>query len=190
METRTDRRILRTKKAINKAFLELFEEKEFDRITINDITERADVNRGTFYLHYTDKYALLAQCIDDHLSGMFNSPGFSKFMEKDVEEAETIEGLRTLFLYVEENFSLFFSLLSNRRTSTFRERMLLVITSLIQDKIDMDGVNQNMDKTLIVDFMALAFVGTVENWIINGMPQPPQLMAEQMWVLLKRNGIK
>lgn len=132
------------------------------------------MNRGTFYLHYTDKYALLAQCIDDHLSGMFNSSGFSKFVEQGVEE----------------NFSLFFSLLSNRRTPTFRERMLLVITSVIQDMVDMGGVNQNMDKALIVDFMALAFVGTVENWIINEMPQSPQLMADQMWILLQRNGIK
>jgi AcrR family transcriptional regulator len=159
-------------------------------VTIDDITERADVNRGTFYLHDTDKYALLAQCIDDHLSGMFNSSGFSKFMEQGVEEAEAIDGLKTLFLHVEENFSLFFSLLSNRRTSTFRERMLLVITSVIQDMVDMGGVNQNMDKALIVDFMAPAFVGTVENWIINEMPQSPQLMAEQMWILLQRNGIK
>lgn len=63
MGTKTDRRILRTKKAINRAFLELFTEKEFDRITINDISVWADVNRGTFYLHYMDKYDLLDQCI-------------------------------------------------------------------------------------------------------------------------------
>lgn len=44
--TKIDRRILRTKESINKAFLGLFSEKEFDQITINDIAERANVNRG------------------------------------------------------------------------------------------------------------------------------------------------
>jgi AcrR family transcriptional regulator len=66
--TKIDRRILKTKEAINKAFLELFSDKEFEQITINDIADRANVNRGTIYLHYTDKYDLLNKCIDDHLA--------------------------------------------------------------------------------------------------------------------------
>lgn len=51
---KTDRRILRTKQSITKSFLELFSEKDFEQITINEIAERANVNRGTVYLHYSD----------------------------------------------------------------------------------------------------------------------------------------
>ena len=49
-----DRRIRKTKRAIHAAFLELLEEKNFDDITILELTERADVNRKTFYNHYSN----------------------------------------------------------------------------------------------------------------------------------------
>lgn len=63
-----DRRIQKTKDAIIKAFVELMAEKNFEQITINEIADRADVNRGTVYLHYVDKYDLLDQCIETHLN--------------------------------------------------------------------------------------------------------------------------
>ena len=54
-----DRRIRRTKKLLKQALAQLMDEKEFKDITVRDITERADLNRGTFYLHYTDTYDIL-----------------------------------------------------------------------------------------------------------------------------------
>lgn len=56
---RVDPRVKRTRKLLQQAFLELFQEKGFASITIQDITERATVNRATFYAHFPDKYALL-----------------------------------------------------------------------------------------------------------------------------------
>ncbi|MBP3040361.1 TetR/AcrR family transcriptional regulator [Bacillaceae bacterium Marseille-Q3522] len=185
--TKTDRRILKTKAAINKAFLELFFEKDFDRITINDISERSNVNRGTVYLHYTDKYDLLDKCIDDHLNKMIHSCTFSKFAEKKVDIIEAIAALKSLFIYFEENFLFFSSMLSCQKTSFFRERMLQILRATIQKKLDMQGINQKMDKELITQFTASAFVGTVEWWIRNNMPHPPQFMAEQVWKLFERN---
>ncbi|GAB0168452.1 TetR/AcrR family transcriptional regulator [Lysinibacillus sp. CTST325] len=59
--SKTDRRIIRTKNEIKHAFFSLLSEKNFEAITVRDITERANINRGTFYLHYVDKYNLLEQ---------------------------------------------------------------------------------------------------------------------------------
>ena len=56
---RVDRRIQRTHQLLQQAFIELVQEKGFAATSIQDITERANVNRGTFYIHYTDKYVLL-----------------------------------------------------------------------------------------------------------------------------------
>jgi AcrR family transcriptional regulator len=56
---REDRRIRRTRQALQKAFVEVVREKGFAATSIQDITERANVNRGTFYLHFTDKYMLV-----------------------------------------------------------------------------------------------------------------------------------
>ncbi len=184
METaaKTDRRIARTREAINKAFLELFSEKEFEKITINDIAERANINRGTVYLHYTDKYDLFDKCIDDQLNKMFLSCTTK-------EKTDLIGALESIFIYYEENVQFFSSMLSNQRTSVFRERMMQVVTSIIKERIDMMGSNKDMDKELIIQFTASAFVGLVEWWISNQMPHTPQIMAEQVWKLFERNDI-
>ncbi|HLZ63198.1 MAG TPA: TetR family transcriptional regulator [Ktedonosporobacter sp.] len=58
-----DPRVKRTRKLLQQAFMELFQEKSFSSISIQDITERATVNRATFYAHFPDKYALLDSII-------------------------------------------------------------------------------------------------------------------------------
>lgn len=189
IRNKTDRRILRTKEAINRAFLEVFSEKKFDRITINDISERANVNRGTIYLHYTDKYDLLNKCINDHLDKMILSCTFTKFIQENVEVIEAIEALKSLFIYIQENFLFFSSMLSSQKTSLFRERIQKILTSTIQEKIDMQGINQDMDKEVIIQFTSTAFIGTLEWWIMNRMPHSPEYMAEQVWKLFERNNI-
>jgi len=56
MNSSEDRRIARTKAAIREALVALIEEKGFDALTVKDIATRANINRGTFYLHYKDKF--------------------------------------------------------------------------------------------------------------------------------------
>lgn len=53
-KNKLDRRQIRTKKLIRQALLELTGEKGLAHITVKDVAERAEINRGTFYLHYTD----------------------------------------------------------------------------------------------------------------------------------------
>src|SRR5512138_993065 len=54
-----DPRVKRTRLLLEQAFMDLIQEKGFQAVTVQDITERAGVNRATFYAHFTDKYALL-----------------------------------------------------------------------------------------------------------------------------------
>ncbi|MDK2980162.1 MAG: hypothetical protein PWQ55_509 [Chloroflexota bacterium] len=69
METKIDPRVKRTQALIQQAFGELLAEKGFPSITVKDITERAEINRATFYAHYTDKYALL----ESHIQQVFQA---------------------------------------------------------------------------------------------------------------------
>lgn len=62
-----DRRSRRSEKHLKQSFAELMKEKGFTAMTIGNIADRADVNRGTFYAHFPDKYALLEQSIRDKL---------------------------------------------------------------------------------------------------------------------------
>ena len=58
---RVDPRIRRTRQLLQEALRKLLEQKEFDKISVQDITEAATVNRATFYAHYEDKFALLGE---------------------------------------------------------------------------------------------------------------------------------
>ena len=60
-----DRRIQRTRQLLRQASIELMQEKGFQALNIRDIAERANVSRGTFYLYYADKYALLESLLHE-----------------------------------------------------------------------------------------------------------------------------
>jgi AcrR family transcriptional regulator len=62
---RDDPRVKRTRKLIQQAFFELLAEKSFHQISVQDIAERATVNRTTFYAHFEDKYELYDQFVGD-----------------------------------------------------------------------------------------------------------------------------
>ena len=67
-ETKIDRRRRYTLSVIQEAFFALLAEVGFAKMTVADICRRAEINRGTFYLHYEDKYALLDALIDEALA--------------------------------------------------------------------------------------------------------------------------
>src|SRR5215207_7009370 len=60
---RVDRRIQRTRQALQQAFMDIVRDKGFAATSIQEITERADVNRGTFYLHFADKHTLTEEVV-------------------------------------------------------------------------------------------------------------------------------
>lgn len=87
-----------TKRAITEAFIELLNERPFDKITVTDITNRCGVNRNTFYYYYQDIYALVdevlrdeaAKLVDEHREfltwqeGFFEAMGFARQNSKAI----------------------------------------------------------------------------------------------------------
>src|SRR5687768_10975577 len=61
-----DPRVKRTRQLLVQAFTELLSEKDFPSLTVQDIADRATVNRATFYAHFVDKYALLDYAIREY----------------------------------------------------------------------------------------------------------------------------
>jgi AcrR family transcriptional regulator len=90
-----DKRIIRTQKRITEAFFEILEEKGFRRMTVQDITARANVNRATFYDHYEDKIDLFNTIIDHTFQQKLDSkiPSVAEF---------NLSNLRVLILAVFE----------------------------------------------------------------------------------------
>lgn len=67
MNNPIDRRIIKSQKVIQSTFLTMLLEDGFDKITVKAITEKADISRKTFYLHYVDKYDLLDTIVNKQL---------------------------------------------------------------------------------------------------------------------------
>ena len=91
--SRIDPRITRTRKLLVDAFQGLMAEKDFEDITVQDITARATVNRATFYDHFVDKYAMADELIREGFTQMLS--------ERKATRALSVEDhLRQLFLTV------------------------------------------------------------------------------------------
>jgi AcrR family transcriptional regulator len=75
MTEKTDRRKTRTKQLLQKALIELIEEKGIHAITVSDLSERAGINRGTFYLHYRDTADFLEQLKAEMFEGLTKELG-------------------------------------------------------------------------------------------------------------------
>ncbi|MBD2872785.1 TetR/AcrR family transcriptional regulator [Paenibacillus arenilitoris] len=175
-----DRRILKSQDAIKKAVIELMSEKRFNQITIQNISDRANVSRRTIYLHYHDKYDLLDKLIEEHINEMHAMCEWA--CEMDWRGA-TI----AFFEYFERNYLFFSTMLASKGAHSFRSRFLEFLMVEFKDEVDLTKEkNGGLDQDVILRFMGTAYVRLVEWWITNEMPYSPRDMAHQVGVLLER----
>ena len=155
MQERTDLRILRTRKSIQDAFLSLLQEKEFSKITVRDITDRAFINRNTFYLHYSDKENLLKSLCTvrlDHLKKLIKQP------QKSVHE----EALRTLILKILEEIShnqVFYQTMINDETTSFSNQLKTEIVAQMLE--NMQAHNPNFQALFCIEYAVTGFIGVI-----------------------------
>lgn len=179
--SKVDRRITKSQEAIKKAVTELMSEKSFDEITIQDIADRADVNRGTIYLHYADKYDLLDKMIEEHINNL-------RDLCQSASEMTFQEGNYVWFDYFEHNYLFFSTMLASKGAPYFRSRFLDLVIEEYKCEVDIkEGKNHGLNEDVILQFFGSAIVGAVEWWFKNGMPLPARVMAEQTGALLDRN---
>lgn len=176
-----DRRIRKTQEAILDAFVGLMAEKDFEQITINEIADRADVNRGTVYLHYVDKYDLLDQCIDIHLNQLFESCLPSRNSTDDSYKTS----LLPIFEYLEQHVSFYSMMLTNKGVPIFRNRLQTMAMQSLEKQIDGSDNNSGINKEILLQFLSSAVVGLLEWWITHSMPYSAAEMVEQVWLLVE-----
>lgn len=177
-----DRRIQKSKKAIMDALVELMDQKEFGKITINEIAEKANVNRGTIYLHYVDKYALLNECVDVSLTYLAEHCA----VESNTPDAAKKSMLKT-FEYMENNAFLYTTLLKSRGTSIFRDKLTEMMSGNFEKQIVMNGINGDIPKDILIQFFSSATASVLEWWFTNTIPYSAEAITEYLWCLLERN---
>lgn len=178
-----DRRIKKTREAIMNAFISLMAEKDFEKITINDIADRADVNRGTVYFHFMDKYHILDSCIETHLENL----GENCLPAEGKADAQSKASLLRTFQIMEKDAALYATLLTNKGLPAFRNRLKEIIIQSIDKQITDNHLNPDVQKDVLAQFLTSATVGVIEWWIIGSMPYSAEEISEQLWTLLELN---
>ncbi|MFE6078769.1 TetR/AcrR family transcriptional regulator [Paenibacillus sp. NPDC057886] len=176
-----DRRVLKTRKAIMEAFVGLLEERDFEQMTINDIADRANVNRGTIYLHYTDKFDLLDRCIETYLQQLVEACMNDHFQTPLTAK----DALLRTFGYLEEHAAIYTMLLTKEGIPAFRGKLMTLMIQGVEEQMNACGVQGGMSKEITTQFLASAAVGLVEWWIMNAMPYPVEEMVDQLIALLE-----
>ncbi|OKP97976.1 TetR/AcrR family transcriptional regulator [Paenibacillus sp. P46E] len=177
--SKVDRRILKSQEAIKKAVVELMKERDFDHITIQEISDRANLNRKTIYLHYKDKYDLLDKLIEEHIN---------ELREICYPQSPSDKVNITWFEYFERHSAFFSALLTSKGASFFRSRFLdFVIEDIRMGWEKIEGKKNGLNEDIMIHFFAPAYVGLVEWWFTNSMPYPPSVMHKQAEFMLDMN---
>ena len=177
MNKTTDRRIAKSKKAIQSAFLEMLLDVGFDAITVKDLTEKADISRKTFYLHYLDKFDLLNELVDEMMRDL------TDLCEKK-KDMGFVEGTVLWFSYFEQHKPFFTALFSTESTITFRHRLLDFITEQLNNKLE--GVSNQKNTEVLQKFTAMAVLGVLESYVLNQFHVGIEEIAKQVGELLKQ----
>ena len=166
-----DRRSRRSRRLLKEGLLQLMQEKRFSEITVRDITERMDLNRGTFYLHYPDTAALLQSVEEDMLEEA------QVLVDAHMAESTAERTLRPVLLpildYVVEHRTTIGTLLDSNSASGFVGRLQKLIYcngSRLTEAWFRNVSPEQMD--YLMSFITYGLIGLVKEWFGRGMDLP------------------
>ena len=166
-EKTEDRRARRSKRLLKQGLAELMQEKPFNSITVREITDRMDLNRGTFYLHYADTYELLQNLEEDTLADV------QRMIDEHCPEAGA-GTLRPVFEpivdYIVENKAICYALFVNNSTSNFIDKVhrLIYVNGVAMIHARFTDVSD--DKlAYLLSFLTFGLIGLIKQWFDTNM---------------------
>lgn len=181
MKTETSRRVRMTKQIIKESLIELMRAYPIAKISVKMLCETADINRSTFYAHYSDTYDLLRQIQQDIIAEVAEHISGSAFSE---QSQLTVQALNQILEYAKENSELFKVILSDNGDLAFqKDIMRLAQQKTINEIRNTEKVEKRTSEYLQL-FIATGALSVVEKWLHDGMPESTQEMAEICATLL------
>jgi AcrR family transcriptional regulator len=188
-EKTVDRRVQRTRKLLQAALAELILEKRFDKITIQDIIDRANVGRSTFYAHFRDKedllvssFTALAHDLSDHVASA----------EHDEEESGHLLHSLAFFRHAYQHHELYRAVIEGGGEEILLETGRRHLLSNIQDHLDEmlpEEIPLTIPLPVITNYLSGAMQSLLTWWLNNDRPYPPKQINE-MFQKLAMLGVK
>nr|WP_320027261.1 TetR/AcrR family transcriptional regulator [uncultured Acetobacterium sp.] len=180
---KTDRRREKTRASIYEALSGLLEEKKFANITVQEIIDRANVGRSTFYMHFETKDVLLDSMIEE----IFESLNLYLTVHMSEAEHQNMLPVEELLTHIQENLKPIRGILKDESG----ERLAYRLKNCWNDKLKTDFLKQVSGKDLkvpvdfLINHITSSLVEMITWWLDSGMQYPPQQMAEYWKLLMK-----
>lgn len=175
-----DRRKRKTRYAIQKACVELIRERGFDNITISDISERADINRATFYLHFVDKFDMLDQFeqeIMDEIRAVFTSD-FSTAVSIEEIIQSRYEPLVKIFTIYQEKRDLIEILFKTKGIMSIQSHFQTIAHKIFDENFTKSHLKPSFQTPeLFITMIVSTMIGIAIYWINSEDPQTPESLA-------------
>jgi len=175
-----DPRVRRTHQALQQALLDLIQEQPYETISIQAITDKADLNRATFYLHFSSKEELLAVALARH---------FEEVVARISQEAgnrpywEDATSARIVFEHVAENSKLYKVLLGEKGLGYVMHSILHYMATFDEQALAQhvpQGATPIIPIPILAQQTAGSFFALAKWWLENEMPYTPAEMAEML----------
>lgn len=165
-----NRSVRNTKARLYEALMQLMSEKPITSISVKELTELADVNRGTFYFHYSDVYAMLSSIEDDFFSEL------SDVMSRSVPDPDTkFSYLAEIFRFVGENREFCSILLGENGDMQFLRRILAFVDEKCSSlwSILIPGADEQTFQ-MYNSFIISGCIGLIRFWLNDGLKKTPE----------------
>ena len=174
-EKKTDRRTLKTRKAICDTFMECLTQKELSKVTVQEISDKADINRATFYKHYLDVYDLYDKLEQDILIewGML----VLKLQELKIEEF-----FKKLVEYVDKNRLMFRMVFSENSPGQLRAKFEKILEGLLK-KIESEKIGSNIKDVKLsyqTAYRSQGCIAVLSKWIFEDADQPKEFIIKTL----------
>jgi AcrR family transcriptional regulator len=178
-----DPRIERTQEALQGALMSLIEEKGFDAISVQEITERARLNRATFYLHYRDKQELLIRTSEAVFDSLAEEAG-TIIDPENLAFQKPPQQVVILFQHLAKHRDFYRIVLGRSGVHAFAARMREYLATFTQQRIASlhtlyPAAVPILDDIFISEYVAGALMGIIIWWLDNDLPHSPEYMADR-----------
>lgn len=179
-QTTADRRVRKTKRVLRQGLAKLLKEKTINDISVKELTELADIHRGTFYLHYRDIYDLQEQIENEMVQEFLEI--CNQFSPEDVK-ADPCKLLTEIFAYLDENVDMCMALLGPNGDFAFVNKLERIMEEkCLQDWMQLyKQDNADADTyAFFSSFTVSGCVGVLRKWIEGGMVVSTERLAKMI----------
>ena len=179
-ESHTDRRIKKSKKALKNALITLMEKKDFKDITIINIVELADVNRGTFYRHYQWKEDLLEDLTNEVIEDLIDAYRYP-YLHLDIFNVDQLSSKSIkIFDHVKRHSHFYRLIFSLDYLNDYKSRIYQTLKRIATEDLENTVEDPKINRNLYVGYQTNAIMGMIIEWIKEDFSYPSEYMAEQL----------